>query len=168
MHAIAGDVLGNPIGRTLDRTICRTDSQIRSWHLGVGTLLHHMRQLMCQECLPCACPRRILSRSKYHIAADRVRQCVHCLRRFRCLSIRMHPYLTEVVAEARLEESARCQVKWLTGRAEHVMDDGRTSPSPSVPLPRRKMEARCKVSVLPAFSTLTSCDDLITAGALAL
>jgi hypothetical protein len=32
-------------------------------------------------------------------------QSIHRVRRFGCLAVRMHPYIAEVVAEARLHES---------------------------------------------------------------
>src|SRR5215218_8615212 len=39
----------------------------------------------------------------------------------------MHPHAAKIVAEARFHQSAGSRIKWLSGRAQHVVDDRRHS-----------------------------------------
>ena len=78
-----------------------------------GRLLHHVRQLMGDQPSPLVRPRNKPARAKHHLVTHRVGMGIHVPRRFGGSIIRVHPYLTEIVTEARLEEAACGGVKRL-------------------------------------------------------
>src|SRR6266699_5695782 len=70
------------------------------------TLLHHMRQLMCQQPLPFCSGRRILSNPENNIPPQRKRPGTNRLSSLCCLSISMNADLAKIMAEARLHKGA--------------------------------------------------------------
>src|SRR5262245_49146214 len=69
--------------------------------------------------------RRILLRGEHDVLADGICPRAQSSSRISCSCIRMHTYLTEVVAEACLHEGTSRRVEGLTGRAQPFVDVGR-------------------------------------------
>jgi len=66
-----------------------------------------------------------LFRRENDVPPYRVSQRIHRPRRLGSYPVGMHPHPAEVVAEARLHESARVRVERLAGRAQHLVHDRR-------------------------------------------
>jgi hypothetical protein len=59
--------------------------------------------------------RRILSGSKNHITSDRVGQCSHGTRRFRCMRIDVHSHLAKIVTRWLAHPACRCVAEHTRG-----------------------------------------------------
>src|SRR5438128_2369486 len=91
----------------------------------VAALLNGVREFMGNEFVSLTCCWRILSYAKHHVLPSSVRQGIYRPRRLRRLGIGVHPHLAKVMTKAQFEESLRCWIKWLAGRAQHLVNDGR-------------------------------------------
>ncbi len=78
-------------------------------------LLHDVGQFMSKKMRARGGAGCELSRSKHHMASDGIRLRIHRLCGPGCRRIGMHPYLTEVVPEARLEKGACGRIERLAG-----------------------------------------------------
>ena len=88
-----------------------------------------MREFVREKPAPVLARRRILICAEDDIVAHCVSQRIHRTRRCCRVCIGVHANLAEVMAEARLHETACGGVERLAGRAQHLADDGRHSPS---------------------------------------
>jgi hypothetical protein len=79
-------------------------------------LLHHMGQLMRQQLPAFVGPWREAALVKHDVVSDCIRMSIDLLRRPPRRSVGMHPHLTEIMAESRLEEGARVVIERLTVR----------------------------------------------------
>jgi hypothetical protein len=127
-----------------------------------STLLNDVGQFVRQQISSGSAAGRVLPRSKDHFPSDGVRQGIHSPCGFRCVCIRMHANMTEVVAEARLHESACGGIKRFPWRAQYLMDDRRYFRWLSLTR-RASLE-----SLLAAFATFAAGNSVLTAAALTL
>lgn len=92
------------------------------WRRCYAGLLNHMSKFVRQQASSVGRTRSKLGGAENDIPTHRIGKRIDCPGRFCRAAIRVHPYVTEILAEARLHAGASGGVERLSAGAEHLTD----------------------------------------------
>ena len=106
--------------------VYRPNLQLRARRVGVVPLLHRVDQLVCEQSLALRSAGAVLSCAEDDFLAHGICQSIDCFSRRCGLATSMYTHVAEVVSEARLKERTGGVIERLAGRAQHIMNNGRS------------------------------------------